>query len=102
MSNVSNRHAVVPFVAGTSKPLSDQRLCKAGFKLTEKMKKEGKKALPSVCASVPALDTGAVSVMVAELMPHIVAMLEKAQDEILRAKYEAAGGVCTEISRMRN
>jgi hypothetical protein len=98
MSNVSNRHAVVPFVAGTSKPLSDQRLCKAGFKLTEKMKKEGKKALPSVCASVPALDTGAVSVMVAELMPHIVAMLEKAQDEILRAKYEAAGGVCTEIT----
>ena len=98
MSNVSNRHAVTLFVAGTSKPLSDQRLCKAGFKLTEKMKKEGKKALPSVCASVPALDTGAVSVMVAELMPHIVAMLEKAQDEILRAKYEAAGGVCTEIT----
>ena len=98
MSNVSNRHAVVPFIAGTSKPLSDQRLCKAGFKLTEKMKKEGKKALPSVCASVPALDTGAVSVMVTELMPHIVAMLEKAQDEILRAKYEAAGGVCTEIT----
>ena len=98
MSNVSNRHAVTLFVAGTSKPLTDQRLARAGFKLTEKMKAAGKTALPSVCASVPMIDTGAVSVFTAELMPHIVAMLEKAQDEILRAKYEAAGGVCADIT----
>lgn len=98
MSNVSNRHAVTPFVAGTSKPLADQRLARAGFKLTEKMKAAGKTALPSVCASVPMLDTGAVSVMTAELMPHIVAMLEKTQDEILRAKYEASAGQCTDIT----
>jgi hypothetical protein len=92
MSNVSKRHAVVPFVAGTSKPLTGQRLARAGFKLTEKMKAAGKTALSSVCASVPMLDTGAVSVMVADLMPHIVGMLEKAQDEILRTKYESSGG----------
>jgi len=98
MSNVSNRHAVVPFVAGTSKPFADQRLARAGFKLTEKMKAAGKVALPSVCASVPMLDSGAVSVMIAELMPHIVAMLEKAQDDILRTKYETSSGQCAELT----
>jgi len=98
MSAISNRHAVVPFVAGTSKPLTDQRLARAGFKLTEKMKAAGKTALPSVCASVPMIDTGAVSVFVADLMPHIVAMLEKAQDEILRAKCEASAGQVTELT----
>jgi len=98
MSNVSNRHAVVPFVAGTSKPFAEQRLARAGFKLTEKMKQAGKTALPSVCASVPTIDPAAVEVFTAELMPHLVAMLEKAQDEILRSKYESSGGTCTELT----
>ena len=98
MSNVSNRHSVVPFVAGTSKPLTGQRLARAGFKLTEKMKAAGKTALPSVCASVPQIDPAAVQVFISELMPHIGNMLEKAQDEILRAKYEASGGTATELT----
>ena len=98
MSNVSNRHAVTPFVAGTSKPLSGQRLAKAGFKLTEKMKAAGKTALPSVCASVPQIDPGAVHEYLAGLLPHIGTMLEKAQDEILRSKYESAGGVLSDIT----
>jgi hypothetical protein len=98
MSNVSNRHAVTRFIAGESKPLSGQRLARAGFKLTEKMKAAGKTALPSVCASVPQIDPAAVLVFVNDLMPHIGTMLEKAQDEILRAKYEASGGTCTDLS----
>jgi hypothetical protein len=98
MSNVSNRHAVTRFVAGESKPLSGQRLARAGFKLTEKMKAAGKTALPSVCASVPQIDPAAVLVFVNDLMPHIGTMLEKAQDEILRAKYEASGGTCTDLT----
>jgi hypothetical protein len=98
MSNVSNRHAVTRFIAGESKPLSGQRLARAGFKLTEKMKAAGKTALPSVCASVPQIDPAAVLVFVNDLMPHIGNMLEKAQDEILRAKYEASGGTCTDLS----
>lgn len=98
MSNVSNRHAVVPFVAGTSKPFADQRLARAGFKLTEKMKAAGKTALPSVCASVPHIDPAAVEVFWNDLLPHIGTMLEKAQDEILRSKYESSGGTCTELT----
>lgn len=98
MSNVSNRHAVVPFVAGTSRPLTGQRLARAGFKLTEKMKAAGKTALPSVCASVPQIDPGAVHEYLRDLLPHIGNMLEKAQDEILRSKYESSGGVCSDIT----
>lgn len=98
MSNVSNRHAVVPFVAGVSKPFADQRLARAGFKLTEKMKAAGKVALPSVCASVPHIDPAAVEVFWNDLLPFVGNMLEKAQDEILRAKYESSGGVCDSIT----
>ena len=98
MSNVSTRHAVTPFVAGTSKPLSGQRLARAGFKLTEKMKAVGKVALPSVCASVPFINGGDVHEYLTDLLPHIGNMLEKAQDEILRSKYESAGGVLSDIT----
>jgi hypothetical protein len=98
MSNVSNRHAIVPFVAGTSKPLAEQRLARAGFKLTEKMKAAGKTALPSVCASVPFIDAAAVQIFYNDLLPHIGAMLEKTQDEILRSKYESSGGQATDIT----
>lgn len=98
MSNVSNRHAVVPFVAGTSKPFADQRLARAGFKLTEKMKAAGKTALPSVCASVPFIVGEAITGNLTALLPHIGAMLEKAQDEILRSKYESSGGLCADIT----
>jgi len=98
MSNVSNRHAVTPFIAGTSKALTGQRLARAGFKLTEKMKTAGKVALPSVCASVPQIDPGAVHEYLTGLLPHIGNMLEKAQDEILRSRYESAGGVLSDIT----
>lgn len=98
MSNVSNRHAVTPFVAGTSKPFTGQRLARAGFKLTEKMKAAGKVALPSVCASVPFINGGDIHQYLTELLPHVGAMLEKAQDEILRSRYESAGGVLSDIT----
>lgn len=98
MSVVSNRHSIVPFVAGSSKALSDQRLARAGFKLTEKMKAVGKTALPSVCASIPQIDPAAIELFWNDLLPHVGTMLEKAQDEILRAKYESSGGTATDIT----
>ena len=98
MSNVSTRHAIVPFVASKSQALSGQRLCKVGFKLTEKMKAEGKKALPSVCASIPPVDTAAVQMFADELLPFVVRMIESAQDGILRSLYESSGGTLTDVT----
>ena len=86
--SISNRHTVLPFVAGTSKALTNQRLAKIGYKLTEKMKAEGKTALKSVCVSVPVISEIDES-QLDRLMPHIVAVLNGAQDGIIRNMYEA-------------
>jgi hypothetical protein len=81
--SISNRHTVVPFVAGTSKAMTDQRLAKIGFKKT----KENPNPLKSVCISVPAI-TEISETQLDALMPHIVQMLEKAQDGLIRSAYE--------------
>ena len=91
MSVVSNRHAVVPFIAGTSAPMSGQRLARVICKQTALMTKQGITALPSVCASIPMLPVPTAE-QINELMPHIVSMLESVQDGILRARYEASQG----------
>ena len=91
MSNVSNRHAIVPFIAGTSQPYAEQRLARVICKQTAAMTKAGKKALPSVCASIPMLPAPSPE-QVTALMPAITAMLEDAQDGIIRARYEASHG----------
>jgi hypothetical protein len=97
MSVVSNVHSVVPFVSGESKPLGGQRLSKVGFKLTEKMKKEGQTALPSVCASVPFLAREEVMGNIEALLPHVGTMLEGVQDAIFRSLYEASKGQRKEL-----
>jgi hypothetical protein len=97
MSVVSNVHSVVPFVSGESKPLGGQRLSKVGFKLTEKMKKEGQTALPSVCASVPMLEREEVMGNIEALLPHVGTMLEGVQDAIFRSLYEASKGQRKEL-----
>lgn len=87
MSNVSNRHSVVPFVSGESKPLSGQRLARVGYKKT----KEQPNPLPSVCASIPFLPVPSPE-QINALLPHIGNLLESAQDGIFRSLYEASGG----------
>lgn len=86
MSNVSNRHDVVPFIAGTSAPLSGQRLARAGYKKT----KENPNPPASVCASIPQIDPDAVRARIDKLLPFIGNMLEAAQDGILRSLYESS------------
>ena len=98
MSNVSNRHSVAPFIAGTSKALNEQRLARVGFKLTEKMKKAGQKALPSVCASVPMIDPAAIEVHWENLVPYVQTLLETAQDGIFRSLYVSSAGTLSSIA----
>ncbi len=100
MSNVSNRHAVVPFIAGASKPLATQRLTKVGYKSSKD--KVTKKTIPakykSVCASIPMIDPAAVEMFADQLIPHLVTLLETAQDGILKSVYESSAGQLTDIT----
>ena len=97
MSVISNVHTLVPFVAGESKPLSEQRLAKVGFKETAKMKKDGIKPLPSVCASVPTLAEEEIQGNISALLPHIRTMLEGTQDAIIRSLCEGSKGQRKEV-----
>lgn len=93
MSNVSNIHSVVPFNAG-DKPLSGQRLAKVGYKSTKKNPAKYR----SVAVSVPPIDKTVVSLSIDFLMPHIVSMLENAQDGLIRTLYEGADGALSQVS----
>lgn len=100
MSNISNRHVVTPFIAGSSRALVTQRLSKVGYKSsTDKITK---KVIPakytSICASVPQVDIAAVSMFSGELMIHLVALIESAQDGILRSLYESSAGALADIT----
>jgi hypothetical protein len=97
MSNVSNVHGIAPFTSGKSVALTGQRLTRISFKQTEKMKAAGIVALPSVCASVPTLTVDALTPYTAELMPHLLALVEKTQDEIIRTKVETSKGQATSV-----
>ncbi len=88
MSNVSNRHDVVPFVAGETKPLSGQRLAKIGYK----GRGANKAKFASVAVSVPYLERDDIENNLRQLLPYIGNMLESAQDGIIRSRYEANGG----------
>ena len=98
MSNVSSRHAVIPYVAGTSTPFSGQRLSVVRYRKTEKAAAEGKDQLPAVCASVPWVAPAEITASLSQLMPAIADMLADAQDGILKARYEASQGALTDIT----
>lgn len=83
--SISNRHTVSAFVAGTSKAMEGQRLAKVGYKKT----KDNPNPLKSVCVSVPKIETPFTTEQIDKLQNHIVAMVEKAQDGIIRGLYEA-------------
>lgn len=97
MSNVSQAHTIVPFVAGETKALTGQRLARVICKQTAKMAKDGIKALPSVAASVPQISSDSVAARVPDLMPYIVQMVESAQDGIIRSLYESSEGALTQV-----
>lgn len=94
MSNVSHRHAIVPFVSGTSKAYSGQRLSKVGYKSTAKNPAK----FASICASVPMIEEEEIKGNVNALLPHIREMLEGVQDKILRSLYEASEGQKAEVT----
>lgn len=82
--SISNRHTVLPFVAGTSKALTDQRLAKIGYKKTDK----NPNPLKSVCVSVPVV-TEFTEDQLDRLLPHLVNVINGAQDGIIRNMYES-------------
>jgi hypothetical protein len=97
MSIVSNVHALVPFTSGKSEPFTGQRLAKVTCKQTDKMTKAGKKALPSVCASVPFLPLEQVKEHTEALLPHLVSLLQDTQDGIIRSLYEGSKGARKDV-----
>lgn len=92
MSNIqglTNRHNVLPFVAGESKALSGQRLAKVGYKQTKAMTDKGEVAPQSICVSLPMIVGQDIRENLESLLPHIGAWLETVQDNVLRSLYEA-------------
>lgn len=92
--SISNRHTVVPFVAGETKPLSGQRLAKVGYKTTAKTPAK----FPSIAVSVPQIQVADVRENYDALLPHIATLLENAQDGIVRSLYESRDGALSEVS----
>lgn len=86
MSNVSNTHSVIPFVAGESEALSGQRLIKIRFNETKKKAAE----FPSVCVSVPPVPMDWVSDT--RFHPYFVECLEKIQDNVAKSLYVSRKG----------
>lgn len=95
MSLFSQSHLVTKFDAKSSSPLTGQRLAKVKYKTTAKTPAK----FPSICASVPFIDTK--SEAYAECLPaltvHIRAMLENAQDGIIRSLYESSDGTLSQV-----
>lgn len=93
MSNVSTTHSLNLFDSKKSQALSGQRLAKIGYKSTEKTPAK----YPSVCASVPFIDTPTKE-QIDSLMPAIKNLLSDTQDKIIRSLYESSNGTRTSIN----
>jgi hypothetical protein len=88
MSNVSNQHSVVPFVAGQTAALSGQRLAKVGYKQTKTMADKGEIAPKSIAVSVPKLTDDEIVQAAPKLVSLLRAAVEDTQDKIIRSLYE--------------
>jgi hypothetical protein len=98
MSAISNRHNVVPFIAGKSVPFNGQRLLRVLYKPSGKGKERTQK-LPSVCVSVPSLNNLEISEEILEkLSPYILTMIEDTQDKIVKSLYESSRGKLSNIA----
>ncbi len=98
MSNVSNQHSVIPFVAGKTEPLSGQRLAKVGYKQTAAMAKDGIVAPKSIAVSVPKFTDAEIVESAPKLVSLLRAAAEDAQDKIIRALYESREYVLDRVS----
>lgn len=94
MSVISNRHTVVPFVSGESKAFQDQRLAK----ITYKPRNNKPAKFPSVCVSVPQINPTDIESNIKRVIPHVLTMLENAQDGVIRSMYESSEGQLKEVS----
>ena len=96
MSLFSTAHNVTAYDAKKSSALTGQRLAKIKYKTTAKTPAK----FPSVCASVPFIDTKSEQFL--ECLPaltvHIRAMLETAQDGIIRSLYESSDGTLSQVT----
>lgn len=91
--SITNRHRINLFVAGKSVAMADQRLARVGYKATVKTPAK----YPSVCVSVPVI-AEFTEEQIQALGPHIIQMLENAQDGIIRSLYESRDGTLSEVS----
>ena len=94
MSNVSNVHDVIPFVAGKTAPLTGQRLAKVGYKSTEKNPAK----YPSIAVSVPQVNPADITENLTALLPYIGIMIEGVQDSVIRSLYEGKNGKLTQVT----
>lgn len=85
MSNVSNQHTVIPFVAGETKSLSGQRLAKVGYKKTKDQPNPPK----SIAVSLPLISDQDIVANVSKILPLIRQACEDVQDKIVRSLYES-------------
>jgi hypothetical protein len=99
MSQVSNRHTVVPFVAGKTVAFTGQRLAKVGYKETKKNPAK----FPSIAVSVPVIET-VNDPEFSDALQHgrfdaiIREALQNAQDGIIRSMYESSDGELQSVS----
>ena len=93
MSHFPSTHLVTAFDSAKSQALSGQRLAKIRYKTTAKQAAK----FPSVCVSVPPLVDSEIMDNLPALKVHIRAMLEAAQDGVIRSLYESAGGALSSV-----
>jgi hypothetical protein len=93
MSHFPSTHLVTAFDSAKSQPLTGQRLAKIRYKTTKAQVAK----FPSVCVSVPFIDVHKQVTDYTPLFPHIAAMLENAQDGIIRSLYESHEGNMTSV-----
>lgn len=94
MSIVSDRHSIVPFVAGTTKAMNNQRLAKVGYKTTKKQAAKYR----NIAVSVPMIDMEIVKDRFSDLEVYFREYLESAQDAVIRKLYEAKNGTLDAVS----
>lgn len=79
MSVISDRHTIVPLTKD-SKPMDGQRL----VRLIAKGENKNPNLSQSMCVSVPRVSSEVVADAIDRLLPHVVGMVQDAQDKIIR------------------
>lgn len=93
MSHFPSSHLINEFISGKSEALTGQRLAKVKFKTTEKSPRK----YPNVCVSVPFIGKESIIESMVDLVPVVRAMLESAQDGIVRSLFESSDGMLSQI-----